>query len=69
MKNKYKVPSILLFYLSVILIVVMVIHSVNDYQVYLQHPEYSAPYSAYLVMNSIIYGIPSILGWILSFIF
>ena len=68
MKNKYKLASILLFCLSVILIVIMVIRSVIDYRIYLQHPEYSAPFSAYLTVNSVTYGIPIIVGLVLSYI-
>jgi heme/copper-type cytochrome/quinol oxidase subunit 2 len=67
-KSKYKVAFISLF-LSVILIVVMVIHSVFDYKYYLQHPEFSAPFSAYLLFNGTTYGIPIIILLVLSFIF
>jgi heme/copper-type cytochrome/quinol oxidase subunit 2 len=68
-KSKYKVAFISLFLLSVILIVVMVIHSVFDYKYYLQHPEFSAPFSAYLLFNGTTYSIPIIILLVLSFIF
>jgi heme/copper-type cytochrome/quinol oxidase subunit 2 len=68
MKTKSKVASILFFYLTVILVVIMVIHSLIDYQNYLQHPEFSAPFATYMIVNSVIYGIPIIICWGLSYI-
>jgi len=68
MKNKYKIVSNLMFYLSVLLVAIMVVHSLIDYQDYLQHPEYSAPFSVNLIFKSIIYGIPVVVGLVLSHI-
>lgn len=69
LKNKYKIASVLLFCFSLIMIGIMVVHSVIDYQNYLQHPEYSAPFSANLIFKGVTYGIPIIVGLVLSVIF
>jgi len=69
MKNKYKIVSFLLFCFSVLMIVIMVVHSIIDYGNYLQHPEYSAPFSVNLIGKSVIYGIPVVVGLVLSVIF
>ncbi|MFL0270151.1 hypothetical protein [Candidatus Clostridium radicumherbarum] len=69
MKNKYKITSALLFYFSIMMTVFSVIYSLTDYQHYLQHPEYSAPFSVNLIFKSVTYGIPIIIGFVLSFIF
>ena len=69
MKNKYKIASIILFCFSVLMIAIMVVHTFIDYQDYLQHPEYSAPFSVNLIFKSVIYGIPIIIGFVLSVIF
>lgn len=69
MENKYKIISTLLFWFSVLLIVIMAIHSVIDYQDYLQHSEYSAPFSVNLLFKGVAYVIPVIIGFILSAIF
>lgn len=69
MKSRYKIASSLLLFFSVIMIVIMVVHSMIDYQDYLQHPEYSAPFSVNLIFKSVTYGIPIIIGLVLSAIF
>lgn len=69
MKNKYKITSVLLFCFAVILLVIMIAHSVIDYKDYLQHPEYSAPFSVNLLIKGITYGIPTIISFILSIVF
>ncbi|HEY5563215.1 MAG TPA: hypothetical protein VIK72_15960 [Clostridiaceae bacterium] len=69
MKNNYKIASFLSLFISIILVIIMVVNSMIDYQVYLQHPEYSAPFSANLMLKSVTYGIPIIIGLVLSFIF
>lgn len=69
MKNRYKIISTLLFWSAVILLVIMIIHSVIDYKDYLQHPEYSAPFSVNLLIKGITYGIPIIISFILSIVF
>jgi len=65
-KNRYKTISVLLFCISILLVLIMVAHSLIDYQNYLQHPEYSSPFSVNLIFKSIIYGIPIIVGFVLS---
>jgi hypothetical protein len=40
-----------------------------DYQNYLKHPEYSTPFSVNLMFKIVTYGIPTIAGLVLSFIF
>lgn len=47
---------------------ILLIQIVN-YNDYLQHPEYSASFSAYLIFKIVTYGIPIIVGFTLSFIF
>lgn len=69
MKNKYKTASKALFYFSIVIIVIMVVHSIIEYQHYLQHPEYSAPFSMYMIFKFITYGIPISVVFMLSFIF
>ncbi len=69
MKNKFKIVVNLILSLSVILIVVLVVDTALDYQNYLQHPEFSAPFSAYLILNSILYGIPIMILLVVYFIF
>jgi len=69
MKNKYKITSVLSFCFAVILLVIMIIHSMIDYNDYLQHPEYSAPFSVNLLIKGITYGIPTIISFILSIVF
>ena len=69
MKNKYKTVSILFICFSVLMIVIMALNTLIDYQNYLQHPEYSAPFSVNLILKSVTYGIPIIIGLVLSFIF
>lgn len=69
MKNKYKIASVLLFWFSMIMTVIMVIYILIDYQNYLKHPEYSAPFSVNLILIGITYGIPIIIGFVVSIIF
>lgn len=69
MKNKYKIASVLLFWFSMIMTVIMVIYILIDYQNYLKHPEYSAPFSVNLILIGTTYGIPIIIGFVVSIIF
>ncbi|MDF2883944.1 MAG: hypothetical protein K0R54_4509 [Clostridiaceae bacterium] len=69
MKNKYKIASVLLFWFSMIMTVIMAIYILIDYQNYLKHPEYSAPFSVNLILIGITYGIPIIIGFVVSIIF
>lgn len=69
MKNIYKIVSNLFFCFSVLTVVIMLIHSVIDYQDYLQHPEYSAPFSVNLLVKGVTYSIPIIVGFVLYSIF
>jgi len=47
----------------------MAAYLVDDYQYYLQHPEFSAPFSVYLIIRGSTYGIAAIFGFMLSIIF
>lgn len=69
MRNKYKIASVLLFYFSMLMIIVIAIYLLIDYQNYLKHPEYSAPFSVSLILIYAAYGIPIIIGLVLSKIF
>ncbi|WP_430509861.1 hypothetical protein [Gottfriedia solisilvae] len=67
-KNQLKITSNSIFILSVLLIVAMLIDTLITYRIYLQHPEWSAPFSAFLLARVVYYGIPVIVGLLLSFI-
>ncbi|GFZ33173.1 hypothetical protein CSC2_36990 [Clostridium zeae] len=69
MKNKYKTASVLFIYFSILLIITMLTTTLLEYQNYLQHPEYSTPFSVNLMIKSVTYGIPAIVGLVLSVIF
>lgn len=69
MKNKYKIVSKGLFYCSIIMMIIIVIHLIIEYQQYLQHPEYSAPFLVYIGFKIITYAIYIVVGFALSFIF
>jgi len=69
MANKLRISSIFLLCVSILLTVIMTIDTAITYNNYLQHPEWSAPFSAFFLRNIIIYGIPALLGLVLSFIF
>lgn len=69
LKKIYKIVSNLFFCFSVLTVVIMLIHSVIDYQDYLQHPEYSAPFSVNLLVKGVTYSIPIIVGFVLYSIF
>lgn len=67
MKNKYRIAFIILLSIAIILSVIMIIDTLITYNNYLQHPEWSAPFSVFLLENFITYGIPVILALVLSF--
>lgn len=69
MVNKFRISSILLLCISIFLIVIMILDTAITYNNYLQHPEWSAPFSVFLLRNIIIYGVPALIGVGLSFIF
>ncbi|GFP75482.1 hypothetical protein [Clostridium fungisolvens] len=69
MKNKYKTASVLFSCFSVFLIIAMLTTTLIDYQNFLQHPEYSTPFSLNLVFKSVTYGVPTVASLVLSFIF
>lgn len=69
MTNKFRISAILLLCVSILLTVIMIVDTVITYNNYLQHPEWSAPFSVFFLSNIIIYGIPVLLGLALSFIF
>lgn len=68
MTNKFRISSILLLSVSILLTVIMIVDMAIIYNDYLQHPEWSSPFSAFFLRNIIIYGIPILLGLALSFI-
>ena len=68
MKNKYKIASSVFLCFSIIMLSIMTAHTLIDYQHYLQHPEYSAPFSVNLIFKCVAYGIPIIIGLVLSVI-
>jgi len=68
-KKQFKITSTSIFILSVLLIVAMLIDTLITYRIYLQHPEWSASLSAFLLARVAYYGIPVIVGLLLSFIF
>jgi hypothetical protein len=67
MLNKYKIMSFLLLCLSIAIIVVMIVHTLSDYQNYLITLN-SAPFSANLIVKGIFYGIPAAAIFVLSVI-
>jgi hypothetical protein len=70
MNNKFKITSIFLFSVSILLVVRMVIDTVNAHQYYYQHPfENSAPFSLYVLPKVVSCIIPAILGLILGLVF
>jgi putative effector of murein hydrolase len=69
MRNKFKTASILSLIISVLIIFVIVVQTLIDYQNYLKHPEYSAPFWVYQAPEITAYGIPAILGLLLSVMF
>jgi heme/copper-type cytochrome/quinol oxidase subunit 2 len=64
MRNKFKTASIISLIISVLIIFALI-----DYQNYLKHPEYSAPFWVYQAPEITAYGIPAILGLLLSVMF
>ena len=64
-----RILSILLLGVSILLIVIMLVDMAITYNNYLKHPEWSAPFSVFLIGNIITYGIPIIWGLVLSFFF
>jgi hypothetical protein len=69
MTNKFRISSILLLSVSILLTVIMLVDTAITYNNYLQHPEWSAPFSVFFLSNIITYGIPVLLGLALSLIF
>ncbi|WHY84671.1 hypothetical protein QNH39_18715 [Neobacillus novalis] len=69
MANKFKIASNSFLTLSVFLIVIMLIKIYIDYQNYIKHPEWSAPFSTHLIATGIIYGVPVIVSLVIGLIF
>lgn len=67
--NKYKIASNLFFTLSVLLIVIMLLKSYIEYQNFVKHPEWSAPFSTHLLVLVVTYLFPIIIALILAYIF
>ncbi len=69
MNNKFRTASVVSLILSVIIIPVWVVQTLIAYQTYTKHPEYSAPFWAYQIPIFTAYGIPVIVGLILTVMF
>lgn len=69
MVNKFNIASNSFLTLSVLLIVIMLMKIYIDYLNFINHPEWSAPFSAYLVSTGLIYGVPTIVSLILALFF
>ncbi|MGC7870607.1 hypothetical protein ACPUYX_03630 [Desulfosporosinus sp. SYSU MS00001] len=69
MKNKFKTASVITLILSISIIAVWVVQTMIAYQNYIKHPELSAPFWAYQIPEVTAYGIPVIVGLILTVMF
>lgn len=69
MNNKFKTASVVSSILSISTITVWSVQTIIVYQNYLKHPEYSAPFWAYQIPEVTAYGIPVIVGLILTVVF
>jgi hypothetical protein len=64
--DKFKIASNSFLTLSALLVVIMFIKIYIDYQNFINHPEWSAPFSAYLATTVLIYGVPSIVSLVIA---
>lgn len=55
--------------LSVLMLIIMVVALNINHQNYIRHPEYSAPFSVYIIFNGIVFGIPTVISFVLFVIF
>lgn len=67
--NKFKIASNSFLTLSALLIVIMLIKIYIDYQNFIKHPEWSAPFSTYMVTTALIYGVPTIVSLVFALFF
>lgn len=68
MKSRKKAAAVAALCLSLLTIPVMAVHLFCKYQFYLQHPEYSAPFSVYVMGWIAGYGIVLLAEAILSIV-
>ena len=64
--GKLKIASNSFLTPSALLVVIMLIKVYIDYQNFIKHPEWSAPFSAYLATTVLIYGVPSIVSLVIA---
>ncbi|ETI67094.1 hypothetical protein [Neobacillus vireti] len=69
MANKFKFASNSLFALLVLMVAIMLIKIYIDYQNFIKHPEWSAPFSAHLITICVTYGVPLIVALVFFLIF
>ncbi|MDA8441605.1 MAG: hypothetical protein M0Z55_04440 [Peptococcaceae bacterium] len=69
MRNKLRTASAISLNLTVLIIAAWVVQTLIAYQTYIKHPEYSAPFWAYQIPIFTAYGIPVIVGLILTVLF
>ena len=67
--KKYKDISTAFLFFSIIVIIAMGVHLYFDYQEYLNHPEWSAPFTVTILVRSVLYAPPIGLGFFLSYLF
>jgi hypothetical protein len=67
--SKFKITSNSFLTLSALLVVIMLIKIYLDYQKFINHPEWSAPFSAYLITTGLILGVPTIVSLVLALFF
>jgi hypothetical protein len=67
--NKFKIASNSFLALLVLLIAIMLIKIYIEYQNFIKHPEWSAPFSAHLITICVTYGFPVIVTLVLFLIF
>ncbi|WP_059170766.1 hypothetical protein [Bacillus sp. FJAT-27445] len=67
--SKFKIASNSFFALLILLIVTMLFKIYFDYQNYIKHPEWSAPFSAHLITTGVTYGVPVIVALVLAVYF
>ncbi|RDU38869.1 hypothetical protein DRW41_04745 [Neobacillus piezotolerans] len=66
MANKLKIASSSFLTLSILLLVAMLIKIYIDYRNFINHPEWSAPFSAYLLTTGVFFGVPTIVSFVIA---
>ena len=69
MKPKFRTASFVSLILSILIAAVWVVQTLIAYQDHIKRPEYSAPFWVYQLPELIAYGIPLIIGLVLSVMF